>query len=154
MDNLFTHASAQNLCSYLSSSVQNAGGYYNFSNIRYAAPPIGDLRWRAPVAPKVDRTTVQTGEKAITCPVAPVWWGDIANQFVGAYLPGTPFTPPPRPNLTDDQLAQQPASSTEDCLFLDVFAPKKAFDNAGKVPAAPVMVWIHGGECSLRVRVL
>ncbi|KAH0267037.1 hypothetical protein KCU71_g19646, partial [Aureobasidium melanogenum] len=27
------------------------GGYYNFSNIRYAAPPVGDLRFAAPQAP-------------------------------------------------------------------------------------------------------
>jgi hypothetical protein len=98
------------------------------------------------VAPKVDRTTVQTGEKAVTCPSAPVWWGDVANRFVSAYLQGIPFIPPPRPQYSDDQLTQQPNSSTEDCLFLDVFSPKKVFDDAGKVTGAPVMVWLHGGE--------
>lgn len=40
---------------------------------------------------------------------------------------------------------------TEDCLFLDVIAPKKAFDrgqNKTIVPKkslAPVLVWIYGG---------
>jgi para-nitrobenzyl esterase len=38
------------------------------------------------------------------------------------------------------------ASSTEDCLFLNVFTPNKigALDFDGLVPL-PVMVWIHGG---------
>jgi para-nitrobenzyl esterase len=34
------------------------------------------------------------------------------------------------------------ASGTEDCLFLNVFQPRFALPGA---PAAPVMVWIHGG---------
>lgn len=41
--------------------------------------------------------------------------------------------------------------STEDCLFLDVVAPKKVFDRAQnktfvpKLSLAPVLVWIYGG---------
>jgi para-nitrobenzyl esterase len=34
------------------------------------------------------------------------------------------------------------ASASEDCLFLNVFEPRRLFSG---VPAAPVMVWIHGG---------
>jgi para-nitrobenzyl esterase len=34
------------------------------------------------------------------------------------------------------------ASQSEDCLFLNVFLPKLAFQ---ELPFAPVMVWIHGG---------
>ncbi|KAF2789984.1 alpha/beta-hydrolase [Melanomma pulvis-pyrius CBS 109.77] len=120
-------------------------GYYNFSNIRYAAPPVGNLRWRAPQAPKVDRKTVQKGEKAVTCPNGPVWWAATANEFLPAYLSGAPYNPTPRPPPTDEELTQQLPSATEDCLFLDVFAPKKVFDKAGRAPGAPVIVWLHGG---------
>lgn len=51
--------------------------------------------------------------------------------------PYTPSDPDPR--------------STEDCLFLDVVAPKKVFDRAqnkksvSKGFLAPVLVWIYGG---------
>ncbi len=45
------------------------GQYYNFSNIRYAEPPVGNLRFAAPVTPKPDRT-VQRGEVARICPQA------------------------------------------------------------------------------------
>jgi carboxylesterase type B len=125
---------------------KETGGYYNFSNIRYAAPPLGNLRWRAPVAPKVDRSKVQTGDKAVTCPAGPVWWADTANAFLPAYLQGIPYTPTPKPPPTDEELIRQLPSATEDCLFLDVFSPKQVFQNAGKVRGAPVIIWLHGGK--------
>ena len=38
---------------------------------------------------------------------------------------------------------------TEDCLFLDVYSPKKVFDSAASNDrhkgGAPVLVWIYGG---------
>lgn len=42
-------------------------------------------------------------------------------------------------------LANQDPRVSEDCLFLDVFAPKDAFDLAGKGYGSPVMLYIHGG---------
>ncbi|KAF5865783.1 hypothetical protein ETB97_002296 [Aspergillus alliaceus] len=42
-------------------SLNQTTGLYNFSNIRYAAPPLGSLRFRAPLPPKVNRSEVQTG---------------------------------------------------------------------------------------------
>ncbi|WRT68789.1 uncharacterized protein IL334_005769 [Kwoniella shivajii] len=37
-----------------SSASNGAGTYYSFKNIRYAAPPVGDLRWAAPQDPEVE----------------------------------------------------------------------------------------------------
>jgi len=34
---------------------------------------------------------------------------------------------------------------SEDCLFLDVFAPRQVFESAGLGYGAPVLVWIYGG---------
>jgi para-nitrobenzyl esterase len=84
-----------------------------FRNVPFAAPPVGDLRWRAPQAAKPwtgERDATQNGP---SCP-----------QPMNAN--GTP----------NSGGANGPVS--EDCLQLNVFAPKGA-------KAAPVMVWIHGG---------
>lgn len=82
-------------------------------SIRYAAPPIGDLRWRAPAAPIASENgVVDAIEFAPGCPqAAPV-----------------PF--PAIPGI----------SGSEDCLFLNVYAPRSK-----KKTKLPVLVWIHGG---------
>ena len=84
-----------------------------FRGIPYAAGPSGPLRWRAPQPVKA-----WTG-------VRPV----LAN---GAACP--------QPHLSDDPWAQVGPQS-EDCLFLNVFAPAKP-PKAGEA----VMVFIHGGS--------
>jgi para-nitrobenzyl esterase len=91
-----------------------------YLGIPYAAPPVGDLRWKPP----------QPVER---------WQGPRdATQF-GGHCPqdASPFGQ---------------ASTTEDCLYLNVFTPngKVAQEKNGKVKAKkakrlPVMVWLHGG---------
>lgn len=44
--------------------------YYKFMNIRYAEPPIGDLRFAPPVAPTVRNATVNDGKSYTVCPQA------------------------------------------------------------------------------------
>jgi para-nitrobenzyl esterase len=87
----------------------SAAGVREFLGIPYAAPPVGELRWRPPV------------------PHAP-WFEPLdATQFAN-HCPQT-FSPFGIP------------STTEDCLFLNVFTP-----GSGDVrQLRPVMVWIHGG---------
>ncbi|KAH8817777.1 carboxylesterase family protein-like protein [Flagelloscypha sp. PMI_526] len=120
--------------------------YYTFSNIRYAAPPVGSLRWRAPQPPSTNRSSIiQTSpEGNIVCPQsAPAWYSN-ASVFLKDYL--GPFAPPldPGPLLLDPSqpTPELDPRTSEDCLVLDVFAPKHLFDNHGH---APVLVWIHGG---------
>jgi para-nitrobenzyl esterase len=84
-----------------------------FRNVPYAAPPVGKLRWAAPQAP-----IPWTGDRDATVN------GVSCMQKMNA--DGTP----------NDGSANGPVS--EDCLQLNVFAPKAA-------KKAPVMVWIHGG---------
>jgi para-nitrobenzyl esterase len=84
-----------------------------FRDIPYAAPPVGPLRWKPPQ------------------PVAP-WTAPKLTAFPGPSCP-QPMRADGAPN---DGGAN--GKTSEDCLQLNVFAPK----NAKK---APVMVWIHGG---------
>jgi hypothetical protein len=41
---------------------QDTGNFYNFSNIRYAAPPVGNLRFAPPQAPTQNRSSVNKGQ--------------------------------------------------------------------------------------------
>jgi para-nitrobenzyl esterase len=88
------------------------GGTVVYKGIPFAAPPVGDLRWREPQ------------------PAKP-WDGvKLADRFApicmqrGAY----PEDAPPDP-------------MSEDCLYLNVWAPA----SAAQAARLPVMVWIYGG---------
>lgn len=123
----------------------STGGYYNFSNIRYAAPPTGSLRFSAPQPPAKNRSTVQTGLPGRICPQAAPAWGAIAAQFIPEYLAGQTVFNSSSFNTSSGPPPPLDPRTTEDCLFLDVLAPKAIFDNAGKGAGAPVLVWIYGG---------
>lgn len=83
-----------------------------FSNIRFAAPPTGKLRFGAPQPPLEDRGSIHNGTEGFVCP-----------QAESADLPVA--------------ISNDPAS--EDCLFLDVIVPQKVF--AGGVGNVPVLFW-------------
>lgn len=113
---------------------QESGAYYNFSNIRYAAPPTGALRFKDPAAPLKDRSQTFNGSVSVACPqAAPPWVVDsFASLGVNASL--LAFGPSPKPQ-------------TQDCLFLDVIAPVAVFNQSShkRSKLAPVLVSIHGG---------
>ena len=78
-----------------------------WQGIPFAAPPVGDLRWRAPQ------------------PVVP-WQGvKQTTAFAPACRQSAPWIPFPQ---------------SEDCLYLNVWAPE-----AAKGEKLPVMVWLYGG---------
>ena len=90
-----------------------------YLGIPFAAPPVGDLRWRAPRP-------------------AAAWKGTrAADKFSPSCIqgPNTPFGP-----WTSEFLLLGPTS--EDCLYLNVWTAAKA--NARK----PVLVYIYGGGFS------
>ncbi|KAF8706197.1 alpha beta-hydrolase, partial [Rhizoctonia solani] len=86
-----------------------------FLGIRYAQAPVGDLRWRAPKSPIPVKETLQATSQPAKCFQLNIL-GDSGS---------TPGVPDP----------------TEDCLFLNVYAPPL---NTRK-KKLPVLVWIHGG---------
>lgn len=80
--------------------------------IPYAQPPVGELRWQSPRP-------------------ASHWAGVRSANAFGAHCPQPDTTP----------LQYGFAGGQEDCLFLNVFAPR----NLRPHELRPVLVWIHGG---------
>lgn len=136
-------------CFYADHFWQSTQGLYNFSNIRYAAPPVGDLRFRAPVWPEKNRTQIQDGSVGRVCPQAStIWAQDIQGPFLASLLTGSKFNQSTNISSYPYVPAKQDPRTTEDCLFLDVVVPKKIFDrgqNQTSKKLAPVIVWIYGG---------
>lgn len=96
----------------------NPAGGYSWLGIPFAAPPTGDLRWRAPQPVKA-----WSGPRNALLPGEPCT--QYGSQLGGVGTPGS----------------QQ---GSEDCLYVNVYSPKLS---AGELASRslPVMVWIHGG---------
>ncbi|HET6769977.1 MAG TPA: carboxylesterase family protein [Chitinophagaceae bacterium] len=85
------------------------GNVSSFKGIPYAAPPVGEFRWRPPQPVKPWKEVRDASKYCADCPQR-AWPGSTAIQ-------------------------------SEDCLFLNVWAPA----TATKKSKLPVMIWIHGG---------
>ncbi len=94
----------------------NQGKVKAFLGLPYAAPPVGDLRWRAPEP-------------------AAKWKGTRDASNFGAHC---------AQNIVFADIRFQDAGPSEDCLFLNVYAPAGATASS----KLPVMFWIHGGGYS------
>jgi para-nitrobenzyl esterase len=74
-------------------------GVFTYLGIPYAAPPVGDLRWKPPVGPSPWTETLAATAKGDICP---------QEAFLGLPSPG--FTP------------------NEDCLYLNIDTPMEGVD--------------------------
>ncbi|KAF2824857.1 alpha/beta-hydrolase [Ophiobolus disseminans] len=90
-------------------------GIDTWRGIRFAAAPIGQLRWQRPKPPNTNRSTITQADR----------YGPMCNQvgFGGG------------PNFGG---SGSTADISEDCLFLNIQGPSNATN-------LPVLVWIHGG---------
>jgi len=138
---------------YRASGFNSTGNFYNFSNIRYAAPPVGNLRFAPPRAPANNRSVINKGDMARICPQAvPAWYPASFTNLVNLISLGHPV-----PNATyvtpgansSSPIPTRDPRESEDCLFLDVFVPKGVLRKAGKGKGAPVLVWFYGGGYTL-----
>ena len=90
-----------------------SSGVNNWDDIPYAKPPVGDLRWKAP-REITDSGNILLAKDNNFCIQRPSGMG--GSEGDGFF------------------------SGTEDCLYLDIKAPKKI-----SLKKLPVMFWIHGG---------
>lgn len=131
------------------SNFNETGRFYNFSNIRYAAPPLGRLRFAPPSAPAENRSTVNIGNVGRICPSASPAWSQQSAQWLTSLVLGVPLnnTQPYTPPVVNASTRLPPLDprTSEDCLFLDVFVPEKILQSAGHGRGAPVLLWIYGG---------
>jgi len=90
-------------------------GVINWNDIPYAEPPINNLRWKAPRNIENSSNIIQPKDGNFCLQRTSILGG--SSQF------------------SDDSI-----SGTEDCLYLDIYAPRKKSKKM-----LPVMFWIHGG---------
>lgn len=105
---------------------KNGTAIHFYGGIPYAAPPVGDLRWRAPQPAEAWEGVRDATGFGASCPQLIVGEGGFREAISNAL--GTPA--PEEVELTYD----------EDCLYLNVFTPTTASD-----AKLPVLFWVHGG---------
>jgi para-nitrobenzyl esterase len=107
---------------------RSAEGAHVWRGVRFARPPLGELRWRSPQPPEP-------------------WSGVFDARFFGPACVQFPGVTSRVPGIEDER---EDVNGSEDCLTLNIFAPH--FDE-GEVPdeggLLPVMLWIHGGGNSV-----
>lgn len=102
----------------LSGTTNKEGDIRIFRGIPFAAPPVGNLRWKAPQ------------------PVKP-WKGIRKAEEFGP----SPMQPEPAPfSMWSEEFLIPKEPISEDCLYLNVWTGAKSENEK-----LPVMVWIYGG---------
>ena len=96
-----------------------------FKGVPYAAPPVGDLRWKPP-----EPVIAWDGVRAATAPGASCMQTR-RLEYLSLIERGPAWVRAPTVEEDDPE--------SEDCLFLNIWVP-----TATQEPL-PVMVWIHGG---------
>jgi para-nitrobenzyl esterase len=102
--------------------IRGKTGILSFKGIPFAAPPIGDLRWKAPQAMRP-------------------WTGIKKCEVFGP----SPMQPKPVPvSMWSEEFLIPKEPISEDCLYLNVWTGA----NSSKAKR-PVLVWIYGGSFTL-----
>ncbi len=107
-----------------------------YKGIPYAAPPVGDLRWRPPQAVTPWNGVLKTDNYGATCPQTRDLRKILDTMVEGQGMSWL------RTKLTLWLIGLAPERPmSEDCLTINVWTQKGASEQELK----PVMVWLHGG---------
>lgn len=98
-----------------------------YLGIRYAQPPIGNLRFAAPV-PFVSKETFQASEQPHDCPYVAQTWGSVPGELLSH-----------APRIMAQESADGYNAMSEDCLGLNVWTLSSS------TAKKPVMVFVYGG---------
>jgi len=103
---------------YISGTVNSKGDTHIFKGIPFAAPPVGELRWKAPQH-------------------VPSWGGvKVCDKFGASPMQ----TKPAAFSMWTEEFLIPKEPISEDCLYLNVWTGARAVDEK-----RPVIVWIYGG---------
>ena len=89
-----------------------------YKGVPFAAPPVGELRWKAPQPVEPWEGVRACDTFSAICPQSTFAYGDFQPEFYSDPYP----------------------TMSEDCLYLNIWTPVKVSDEL-----LPVMVYIHGG---------
>jgi len=103
---------------------KSGSGTYYWEGIPYAKPPVGALRWKAPVAPDKWTTTLATKKFGNACIQNGRIYGPGSNNTYDATIGTTLNTP----------------VGSEDCLTLNIWRPASDDKNL------PVILFLYGGS--------
>ena len=102
-----------------------SNGTYSWKGVPFATPPVGPLRWRAPLDPQRWNSPRHATNHAPACVQTARLYGPGLNNRYDATIGTT--------------LGQTVGS--EDCLYLNIWQPATQ-----PVAPRPVIVWVHGGS--------
>ncbi len=97
-----------------------------FLGVKFAAAPVGDLRWRAPEPVRYSSPVTDAREFGPACfqgDHITRWYRDLIASFGG------------------DPASISPPPVSEDCLYLNIWRPQ-----APSAAPLPVIVYVHGGS--------
>ena len=125
-----TSAAASTLVETTNGWVQGktVGSVDQWLGIRYAASPAGVGRWKPPQPPGPYGTN----------PYNATQFGAPCPQNISQFGNSIPLPIPP------NTVPVPGSADSEDCLFLNVYAPADRTDDRGEL--LPVLFWIHGGS--------
>ncbi|KAF5873404.1 putative carboxylesterase family protein [Botrytis fragariae] len=95
-----------------------------FSNVRFAKPPVGPLRFAAPQYPDAIENNKEIQDSSVGA--------NCIQAFPPAKNSGVTTEPPPE------------STQSEDCLFLDIYVPRWVLEEESD-EQLPVIVYIYGG---------
>jgi para-nitrobenzyl esterase len=105
-------------------------GTLSWKGVPFARPPVGELRWRAPVDPVAWKKPLLTQR-----------FGNACVQYGRIYGPGAN-------NRYDETIGTtlNQAVGSEDCLYLNIWQPSGRHAGRGHERGLPVIVFVHGGS--------